>query len=95
MKQLKVWLSTAALCLSVDLLLSAMVVPPEFAGWRAVTVEPGQTLWTLGEKYCPSADPRDVVDAIEHRNHITGSLYPGEIVWVPTKAESVWAKVGL
>ena len=48
----------------------------------SVTVEPGDTLWSIAERLAPDADPREVVDAlIEARG--TAVLVPGEtLTWL-------------
>ncbi|MCY0875259.1 MAG: LysM peptidoglycan-binding domain-containing protein [Firmicutes bacterium] len=56
-----------------------------FGGWVKVTVEPGDTEWSIGEAHCPQADTRQVVCAIELRNHTNTALEPGQTLWVPTK----------
>lgn len=58
---------------------------PRFNGWKMVVVQDGQNEWTIGQQYCPAADTRDVVDAIEAHNHSNGNVQPGETLWVPTR----------
>ena len=53
-----------------------------------VTVQPGQSLWTLAGVYDPGADPRDVVLQIQQLNSLPGAqLRAGETLWVPRAAE--------
>lgn len=61
--------------------------PPHFSGWKQVVVTTGGSEWSIGAKYCPVADTREVDDAISLRNHISSiEIQPGEVLWVPTKA---------
>ncbi len=49
-----------------------------------VTVQPGQSLWSLAEAYDPGADPRDVVLRIQQLNSLPGAqLQAGQALWVP------------
>lgn len=51
-----------------------------------VTVMPGDTLWSIAEATAPSADPRDVVDAIMRLNALpSGSLVAGQSLALPQK----------
>lgn len=84
----------AFLCV-VEAILVIQVYPPSFAGWEQVTVSSGQTLWTLGQTYCPDSDPRDVYSAIEARNHIDSNIQPGDVLWVPTKSISAWQRLAI
>ena len=59
--------------------------PPQFSGWTRVTVASGDTEWSIAEAHCPSADTRDVVSAIEARNHTDGDIQPGQVLWAPTR----------
>ncbi|HVW82146.1 MAG TPA: LysM peptidoglycan-binding domain-containing protein [Mycobacteriales bacterium] len=50
-----------------------------------VTVEAGDTLWSLAARVAPHADPRDVVDEITALNQLTSPvLQPGERLLVPS-----------
>jgi hypothetical protein len=49
-----------------------------------VLVQPGQSLWSLAEKYDPDADARLIVDQIRQLNSMAGDqLQAGETLWVP------------
>lgn len=49
-----------------------------------VMVLPGQSLWSLAEKYDPSADPRAITDQIRQLNSLPGDqLQAGQLLWVP------------
>ena len=51
---------------------------------RAVSIRPGQTLWSLAERYAPPAvDPRAYVDAILALNHLDGPPQAGERIRLP------------
>lgn len=79
-----------AICVTAILLLVHTVTPPTFSGWVLVTVRPGATEWSIGSTHCPDADPRDVVAAIEQRNHMGNVIQPGEQIWVPTAVHHPW-----
>lgn len=52
---------------------------------HTVTVEAGDTLWSLAARVAPHADPRDVVDEITSLNQLTSAVVqPGERLLVPT-----------
>lgn len=52
--------------------------------YQRVTVESGQSLWTIAERLAPHADPRDVVSAIADLNGLDGSIVtPGESLAIP------------
>ena len=49
-----------------------------------VMVQPGQSLWTLAERYDPDADARVIVEQIRQLNSMAGDqLQAGETLWVP------------
>jgi len=52
-----------------------------------VVVEPGDTLWSLAERYGPADDDtRRVVYDIRKTNHLTGSLItPGQVLLIETE----------
>ncbi len=51
---------------------------------RAVTVEPGQTLWQIAETVAPGADPRDTVDRIRELNGMSSApVRAGQRLIVP------------
>ena len=76
----------AALAAMLALIVWLAPVPPHFSGWRRVVVQAGQSEWALALRYCPQAETRYVVDAVEARNHTNGDIQPGESLWIPTKA---------
>jgi LysM repeat protein len=49
-----------------------------------VTVQPGDTLWSVAGRVAPDRDPRDEVARLQQRNHIGGAdLVPGQQLRVP------------
>jgi LysM repeat protein len=50
-----------------------------------VTVEAGDTLWSVAERVAPNADTRTVVAEISSLNKLSDAVvYPGEQLLVPT-----------
>jgi predicted Zn-dependent protease len=53
-------------------------------GLRHVTVQSGETLWTLAARIDPQQDPRLVVAKLQAANRLTGAtVYAGEQLLVP------------
>jgi hypothetical protein len=51
---------------------------------RTITVQPGETLWTVAERIAPRVDPRLVVAQIQQLNHLHGpQLLAGMQLVVP------------
>ncbi len=48
-----------------------------------ITVNQGDTLWSIAESYCPNEDPRKVIYEIGQANHLGEYLLPGEVLIVP------------
>ncbi|MDO9398727.1 MAG: LysM peptidoglycan-binding domain-containing protein [Herbiconiux sp.] len=49
-----------------------------------LTVQAGQSLWSIAEELAPSADPRDVIAEIRSLNQLsTSSVQPGQRIAVP------------
>jgi len=64
--------------------LSAPHPPPAPAAPQAVTVQAGDTLWSIATRVAPDRDPRAEVAALQHRNHLTSvELTPGQVLRVP------------
>ncbi|MEO6500706.1 MAG: LysM peptidoglycan-binding domain-containing protein [Jatrophihabitantaceae bacterium] len=58
---------------------AAAVLPPG----GVVTVQPGDTLWSIAGQVAPDRDPRGVVERIRESNHLTSvSLIPGQTLKV-------------
>jgi nucleoid-associated protein YgaU len=56
----------------------------ELAGRSSVVVHSGDTLWSIAESLAPDTDPRDVVDALQEVNGLSGaSLVPGQVLLLP------------
>ncbi len=54
---------------------------------QRVTVQAGQSLWTLAQRIAPDHDPRDVVAKIRDLNELTSTqLQPGQQLVVPVAA---------
>lgn len=52
---------------------------------HTVTVQAGDTLWSLAARVAPHSDPRDVVDEISSLNDLSSaSIEPGEQLVVPS-----------
>jgi len=49
-----------------------------------VVVQPGESLWSVAERIAPSADPRDVIDAIVDFNHLpSADVMAGQQLGIP------------
>ncbi|SCX59822.1 LysM domain-containing protein [Klenkia marina] len=56
----------------------------ELAGRSTVTVHSGDTLWSIAVAVAPDTDPREVVDALQEVNDLTGAaLVPGQVLLLP------------
>ena len=54
--------------------------------FQYVTVESGQSLWSIAEKVAPSADPRDVIASIVSLNQLdTAVVSPGQQLAIPSQ----------
>jgi hypothetical protein len=53
-----------------------------------VTVQAGQSLWSIAEKVAPNADPREVIADIVSLNQLEGGIVsPGERIAIPEQYE--------
>lgn len=49
-----------------------------------ITVEPGQSLWSVAESIAPTADPRDVIEALVSFNRLeSADVWAGQQLAVP------------
>lgn len=65
---------------------NVVTTPPKVDTWERVTVTQGETIWGLCEQHFPSqVNVNDVVDEVCTRNHINGTIQPGETLWIPTQ----------
>ncbi|MCO7221981.1 LysM peptidoglycan-binding domain-containing protein, partial [Klenkia sp. PcliD-1-E] len=56
----------------------------ELAGRATVTVHSGDTLWSIARDVAPASDPREVVDALQAANGLSGAdLVPGQVLLLP------------
>ena len=54
---------------------------------QRVTVQAGDSLWTLAQRIAPDHDPRDVVARIRELNELTSAhLQPGQQLVLPVAA---------
>jgi Tfp pilus assembly protein FimV len=56
------------------------------ASFEYVTVESGQSLWQVAELLAPTADPRDVIDALMQLNGlVSADVYAGQELAIPAE----------
>jgi LysM repeat protein len=81
-------LSLAVALLGVGLVWLARASAPQPAGPgasapHAVTVQAGDTLWSIASRVAPNRDPRAEIADLQRRNHLTGvQLTPGQVLRV-------------
>jgi Tfp pilus assembly protein FimV len=69
-----VWLASAS--------APRAATPP--AAPRAITVQSGDTLWSIATRVAPQRDPRAEVAALQKRNGLAGvELVPGQVLQIP------------
>lgn len=57
--------------------------------FQTVTVDPGDSLWSIAQEVAPASDPRDVVDAITRLNALDGTvLRAGQSLAIPAEYAS-------
>jgi Tfp pilus assembly protein FimV len=81
-------LTLAVLALGIGLVWLAKASAPQAAtppaGPQVVTVQAGDTLWSIASRVAPQRDPRAEVAALQRRNHLAGvDLVPGQVLRVP------------
>ena len=69
---------------------SAVAAPDDSAApgvvFATVMVAPGETLWAIASEVAPTADPRDVVDAIKRLNALdSAQLVAGQRLAIPAQ----------
>ncbi|MBJ7602936.1 MAG: LysM peptidoglycan-binding domain-containing protein [Candidatus Dormibacteraeota bacterium] len=53
--------------------------------YETVTVQPGDTVWSIAAEHYPQSDTRVKVGEIEHDNSLSGpSLHPGQRLKLPS-----------
>lgn len=58
----------------------------EHTSFETVVVAPGETLWAIAGQVAPTADPRDVVDAIVRLNALdSAGVIAGQELAIPAK----------
>jgi hypothetical protein len=56
---------------------------PKMAPSTVVTVQPGDTLWSIAGQVAPGRDPRRVIEQLRRSNHLSGvALSPGQTLKV-------------
>ncbi|MHC6593538.1 LysM peptidoglycan-binding domain-containing protein [Arthrobacter sp. C152] len=86
----------AVLLLSLAMSLSGLFNSPAKASDSAadlrltpavtLTVQPGQSLWSIAGEVAPERDARDVVaDIVQLNNLPAGAVLPGQQLYVPTR----------
>lgn len=82
-------LAVAVVLLGLALIGLARLSAPQTAASspaapRVVTVQAGDTLWSIATRVAPNTDPRAEVAQLQRRNHLTGvDLIPGQTLRVP------------
>ncbi|HEX8092473.1 LysM peptidoglycan-binding domain-containing protein [Jatrophihabitans sp.] len=80
---LGVALAGGLLLLTAHLSAGSPAPRPAVAPGAVVTVQPGDTLWSIAGQVAPGRDPRRVVEQIRRSNHLdTVSLTPGQTLKV-------------
>ena len=76
-------LATLIACLAMLLVAhasaSSAAAPPKVSAGATMTVQPGDTLWSIAQRVEPNRDPRRVVDQLRQLNHLgSASLSAGQ-----------------
>jgi Tfp pilus assembly protein FimV len=81
----------AVVALGIAMISGGSALASKDSGARAgsfatVTVSTGDSLWSIAEEVAPSADPRDVVDAIVRLNALHGAgISAGQRLAIPAE----------
>lgn len=83
-------LRTAALVAGAVLALSLGLAKAAWGGaagdFETLTVQPGDSLWSIASARYPGSDVRERIWEIQRANPgVSASLYPGELLKVPTR----------
>lgn len=80
---LGVALAGGLLLLTAYLSAGSSAAPAAVAPGAVVTVQPGDTLWSIASQVAPGRDPRRVVEQLRRSNHLDSvSLTPGQTLKV-------------
>lgn len=78
-------LAVAAVVIGIGQQAAAEQHSTSQSSYTYVTVQPGDSLWSIAGDVAPSADRRDTIDSIVDLNQLTsGELVAGERIAVPT-----------
>lgn len=70
-----------------DTQAAGVVSEGERAAVQTVTVQPGESLWSVAQRIAPDNDPREVVAQIRRLNDLeSSSLQVGQLLVLPTRA---------
>jgi LysM repeat protein len=76
-------LLAALLLLAARLSAGSPSAAPALPAGSTVTVQPGDTLWSIAQRAAPNSDPRLVVDQLRKANHLNSVvLSPGQTLKV-------------
>jgi len=84
-------LALLTVLLAVATGLAGLVAAPGQAADRpgvvpTMVVRPGDTLWSVANRYAPDRDPFETIDAIRRLNGIDGyTVHPGERLAMPSR----------
>jgi LysM repeat protein len=77
--------SAAVLGLLTSLGLAVAAHGTDGASYASITVQPGDTVWSIAARNYPQSDLRDRVVVIEQVNGLpTEVVHPGEVLRIPT-----------
>ena len=66
---------------------AGVVSEGERAPLQTITVQPGESLWSVAQRVAPDNDPREVVAQIRRLNDLeSSSLQVGQLLVLPTRA---------
>ena len=85
-------LTLPTVAIAVSIALSTSTAPATATNVTAavefehVTVQPGESLWTVAERVAPQADPREVISEIERLNGLeSAAVGAGESLAIPAQ----------